>query len=116
MFPLTRQERQILGFLAFIFLIGQILEFTFKKNPKVWDMVNLMGDEQFYPKADVNHAPLEELVEIPGIGPATAERIIEYRQKHGPFTDLQQIKSLQGMTPSRFQKIQKYLKISRNPK
>ncbi len=36
-------------------------------------------------KIDINKASAEELVQLKGIGPKIAERIVEYRDKNGPF-------------------------------
>ena len=34
---------------------------------------------------DLNRATLDELQEVPGIGPALAQRIVDFREEHGPF-------------------------------
>ena len=46
---------------------------------------------------DVNHASAGELQTVPGIGPAIAGRIIESREKEGPFTTLDDLLRVKGI-------------------
>ena len=45
-------------------------------------------------RVNINTAGVDELVTLPGIGKAYAERIVEYRQKNGPFKKVEDIKPL----------------------
>ena len=56
---------------------------------------------QFVPTGpvDVNHATTDELIALPGIGPALAARIIAYREEHGPFGSLEELEHVQGIGP-----------------
>jgi competence protein ComEA len=54
---------------------------------------------------NINTATAAELESLPGIGKAYAERIIAYRQEHGPFTDPAQIMEVKGIGPARYEQI-----------
>ena len=56
-------------------------------------------------KVDLNTATAADLEALPGIGPAYARRIIEYRQQRGPFTDIGQIKEVQGIGEALYARI-----------
>src|ERR1043165_1973626 len=43
------------------------------------------------PKVSINHGSREELERLPGIGPAFAARIIEYRERYGPFRRIEHL-------------------------
>ena len=61
------------------------------------------SDPEEPPKINVNTASYDELQEITGIGPATAENLISYREEHGPFTDPEELKNVSGIGPARLE-------------
>jgi competence protein ComEA len=48
---------------------------------------------------NINKASVEELSQLKGIGPAYAERIVEYREAHGPFKQAEDIQKIPGIGP-----------------
>ncbi|MBE7033580.1 MAG: ComEA family DNA-binding protein [Ruminococcaceae bacterium] len=54
---------------------------------------------------NINTADMYQLCKLDGIGEATATDIIEYRNKNGPFKNIQQIKNVKGIGDSKFNNI-----------
>ena len=56
-------------------------------------------------KVNINTADEASLDTLPGIGPATAKRIIDYRQSEGPFQTLEDLKKVRGIGEAKFAKL-----------
>ena len=54
---------------------------------------------------DLNTADAAELEELPGVGPAIAQRIVEHRDKNGPFTSVDGLLEVSGIGPSTLEEI-----------
>lgn len=59
----------------------------------------------------INDAAISELVNLPGIGPSIAQRIVEYRDMNGKFKKLEDVKKVKGVGDKLFQKILPYIKL-----
>jgi competence protein ComEA len=55
-------------------------------------------------KINLNKATVEELSQLKGIGMKYAERIVQYRDKNGPFKNVEDILNVQGIGPRTLEK------------
>ncbi|SDJ52917.1 ComEA family DNA-binding protein [Microbulbifer yueqingensis] len=56
-------------------------------------------------KVNINQSSAEEMAEmLQGIGPIRAEMIVEYRDKNGPFTSVDQLLEIQGIGAATLEK------------
>jgi competence protein ComEA len=61
---------------------------------------------------NVNTASATEFESLPGIGAKTAARIVEYRQKNGPFKKLEELMNVRGVGEKNFLKLKPQLTIA----
>ena len=69
-------------------------------------------EKKAIPIVDLNTVDSTTLVELPQIGPYTAVRIIEFREKLGGFIDKEQLRDVKGMDDARFAAIQPYINLA----
>ncbi len=60
---------------------------------------------------DVNRADEEQLQTVPGIGPATARRIIDWRTEHGSFERLEDLLNVRGIGVTTLEKLRPYVTV-----
>jgi comEA protein len=58
---------------------------------------------------NLNSATSEELQQVPGIGPATADKILQMRKSYGPFKSVDDLVAIRGIGKKRLDKMRKYL-------
>ncbi len=51
---------------------------------------------------EINRASADEFERLPGIGPVLARNIVNYRERHGPFTSLEELLDVSGIGEKRF--------------
>ena len=62
-------------------------------------------------RININTATVEELMQLPGIGPTYAARIVEHRRKHGAFKRPQDVIIVRGMSAKRYRRIAHLIRI-----
>ena len=60
---------------------------------------------------DINTASAAELEALPGIGPTTAQKIVEYREQNGPFVSTQDIINVSGIGPGTYERIKDLITV-----
>jgi competence protein ComEA len=62
---------------------------------------------------NINAATSEELQQVPGIGPATAEKILQMRKSYGSFKSVDDLLAIKGIGKKRLDKMRKYLTVGK---
>jgi len=62
---------------------------------------------------NLNTASSAELQTVPGIGPATAEKILQMRKSYGAFKSVDDLLAIRGIGAKRLEKMRKYLTVGR---
>jgi competence ComEA-like helix-hairpin-helix protein len=103
---ITKQTKKskILSFVSSIFVC-----FVFSLQPPI--LQTAAAPRQEAERININTASAEEFMRIPGIGPALAARIVEFRRKHGRFKRPQEIIIVRGMSAKRYRQIVHLIRI-----
>ncbi len=62
---------------------------------------------------DVNTATVGQLQQLPGVGPAMANAIVQFRKKSGPFERLEDLLAIRGITSRKLERLRPYLTLSK---
>lgn len=78
--------------------------------PPTTESVPETTESVHYP-LDLNHATERELQSLPGIGEVLSQRILDYREEHGPFTSTDQLMDVYGIGQLLYESIQGYVTV-----
>ena len=60
---------------------------------------------------DINIASQAELETLPGIGPTTAQKIIDYREENGPFQTTEELMNVSGIGPGTYERVKDLITV-----
>ena len=62
-------------------------------------------------QVDLNAATAQELERLPDIGPSLAQRILQYRQAHGPFRRAEELLQVPGIGPKTYEALREHITV-----
>ncbi|GAB2578589.1 ComEA family DNA-binding protein [Kribbella endophytica] len=60
---------------------------------------------------DLNTATIDQLDDLPGVGPVLAQRILDYRTEHGRFTTIDQLQEVSGVGTKKYEDLKPHVRI-----
>lgn len=84
---------------------------TIVSNPTTSPAIVSASDSPAVGLININTATIEELDALPGIGPSTAQKIIEHRESAGPFAAIENIMDVAGIGEAKFAKIKDQITV-----
>lgn len=118
---ITKTEKYLLLLTAIFLLCLVLLYFTdhrsagggdYTVTPQYTAQVPEAPDPPAVPgKVNINTADAAQLEALDGIGPTLAQRIVAYREEHGPFTDIESIMDVNGIGEGIFETIRQQITV-----
>jgi competence ComEA-like helix-hairpin-helix protein len=103
-------ERNVLAVILAALFLFFVLEIWVSRRHSAAIVIDRKAEKQQGYRIDVNQATVYELIHLPDIGPALAERIVQYRDQHGPFRALEDLRQVGGIGPQTLKSMAPYLR------
>ena len=105
MFFLNSIDRKIILFLGIVLLIFNVVRFV--TTDKIISSPSI--NTPVIPVVNVNKATVLTLQKLPGIGPVTAAKIIDHRNKRGYFSKAEDLLNVKGIGEKTLDKMREYI-------
>lgn len=80
-------------------------------EPNLQESTSKENDSSAEDKVNINTADIDKLTSLPGIGEAKANSIISYREDHGAFQSIEELKNVEGIKDGVFNKIKDLISV-----
>ena len=108
----ARIERAIIAVLVAFAVAGAVLYYL--KQTHWWlPETEIDRTGRFHTRIDINSATHWQLDYLPLIGEVKAQRIIDYREKHGPFKSLDELKNVPGIGDKIVERMRPYVRVGK---
>ncbi len=97
----------LLGVALTLFLVHVYLANRFSTRP-----TDLKAPEPSARRIDLNRADKTQLLQVPNIGPALAERIVKHREENGDFRSVDDLKQVHGVGPATLARLKPWLCVA----
>lgn len=110
---LSRREFVVLCVLFSILMVGIAVKFVMDSHLGSGEIrVLRQNPEELTLRLDINTVEWYQLLPLPQIGEKRARAIVEYREAHGPFTSVDELLNVKGITPKVLGAIKGSIKIN----
>lgn len=113
--------RQRLALAAFLFLLFAVITVEWWRRQPAGLRLSSASTAQPTPstnpgspilsRLELNRASADALSGLPGIGPKLAQRIVAYRDAHGPFRQVEDLRRVPGIGPKIFEKVRHFVYV-----
>ena len=124
----TKTERNVILFLAATLVIGAAIrlyqatfpalpQFDYRASDSTFTVLNAAAEDSVHVaptntirveesgKLNINTATKQQLMDLPGIGEVTAERILQYRKESGKFTSIEDLRAIKGISKNKLERL-----------
>jgi competence ComEA-like helix-hairpin-helix protein len=125
---LTKTERNVILFLVTTMILGAAIrlyqatfptlpQFDYRASDSTFAVLSVapedsmsvvptsMTTREVSGKLNINTATEQELMDLPGIGEVTAERILKYRIETGKFTTIEDLRAIKGISKNKLERL-----------
>jgi competence protein ComEA len=95
-------KRYIPSFLILVLVVLSFSQFAFAQA---------VAGKETGKQVNINTATQSELESLPGIGPSLAKKIMDFRQKNGPFKSTQDLMAVQGIGEKKFEQLKNLITV-----
>lgn len=91
--------------------IGEQIDYNITQNDNKIDIKSVENNNDEAKKININTATIEELDSLPGIGEATANKILSYRDENGGFNSIEDLKNVNGIGDKKYEELKEFIDI-----